>query len=201
MPGVSVVVDSGLVKVARYDAARGVDRLDLERVTADSATQRAGRAARLGPGLVRRLWDARDRLRESREPDIARVDLAGRRARRRWRGAPIRAPSSGSSRRRRTPSRRPSRCSSRLGAVPTRSAGACRSTPLGRQLQRWPVHVRLARMLLDGRGAPNVAAACALLTEGSARGPGGATTSCDLLADLDRFARAAAVRCARWPRS
>ena len=77
VPGVSVVVDGGLVKVARYDAARGVDRLDLERITADSATQRAGRAARLGPGLVRRLWDARDRLRETREPDIARVDLAG----------------------------------------------------------------------------------------------------------------------------
>jgi len=62
------------------------------------------------------------------------------------------------------------------------------ATALGRQLQRWPVHVRLARMLLDGRGAPDVAAACALLTEGSARGPGGATTACDLLSDLDRFA-------------
>ena len=42
----------------------------------DSADQRAGRAARLGPGLVRRLWDARDRLRPHREPEIARVDLA-----------------------------------------------------------------------------------------------------------------------------
>ena len=81
VPGVSVVIDSGLVKVARYDAARGVDRLELERVTADSATQRAGRAARLGPGLVRRLWDARDRLRESREPESRPRRLDRRRAR------------------------------------------------------------------------------------------------------------------------
>ena len=45
-----VVIDSGQVKVARYDAERGVDSLTLERVTQDSADQRAGRAARLGPG-------------------------------------------------------------------------------------------------------------------------------------------------------
>ena len=77
VPGVSAVIDTGQVKVARYDADRGVDSLTLERITSDSAEQRAGRAARLGPGLVRRLWDARDRLRPHREPEIARVDLAG----------------------------------------------------------------------------------------------------------------------------
>ena len=76
VPGVSVVIDTGQVKVARYDAERGVDSLSLERVTQDSADQRAGRAARLGPGLVRRLWPAADRLRPHREPEIARVDLA-----------------------------------------------------------------------------------------------------------------------------
>ena len=81
VPGVSVVVDSGLVKVARYDAARGVDRLDLERVTADSATQRAGRAARLGPGLV--------------APALGRARSAARVARARHRpGRPGRAPCS-----------------------------------------------------------------------------------------------------------
>ncbi len=185
VPGVAVVVDSGLVKVARYDAGRGVDRLDLERVTADSATQRAGRAARLGPGVVRRLWDARDRLRESREPDIARVDLAGAvldlaawgaDARTfEWFEAPP-APALDAA----------IRLLVRLGAVDDRG-GRVEVTALGRRLQRWPLHVRLARMLLEGRGAPNVAAACALLSEGAARGPGGVTTACDLLADLDRF--------------
>jgi ATP-dependent helicase HrpB len=184
VPGVSVVVDAGLVKVARYDVARGVDRLDLERVTADSATQRAGRAARLGPGLVRRLWAATDRLRDTREPDIARVDLAGAALDVATWGADPRtfewfeAP----------PGHALDAAVAllvRLGAM-TRQGDRLDVTPLGRQLQRWPVHVRLARMLVEGRGAPNVAAACALLAEGAARGPAGATTTCDLLADLDR---------------
>ena len=76
VPGVTVVVDSGLHKVARYDAERGIDTLETERITADAADQRAGRAGRIAPGTVRRLWDARDRLRPHREPDIHRVDLS-----------------------------------------------------------------------------------------------------------------------------
>ena len=77
VPGVSLVVDGGWQKVARYDAERAIDTLVLERVTADSAAQRAGRAARLGPGRAWQLWDARDRLRPAREPEVDRVDLAG----------------------------------------------------------------------------------------------------------------------------
>ncbi|MGD9903004.1 MAG: ATP-dependent RNA helicase [Vicinamibacterales bacterium] len=186
VPGVSVVVDSGLVKVARYDAARGVDRLDVERVTADSATQRAGRAARLGPGLVRRLWDARDRLREAREPEVARVDLAGavldlaawgadpRTVE--WFEAPP-APALAAA----------VTLLERLGAVVERD-GRLQATALGRRLQRWPLHVRLARILVEGGGAANVVAACALLAEGVARGAADVTTTCDLYADLDRLA-------------
>src|SRR5204863_8139621 len=37
----------------------------------------AGRAGRLAPGIVRRLWDPRDRLRPHREPEIHRIDLSG----------------------------------------------------------------------------------------------------------------------------
>src|SRR5947209_3305604 len=48
VPGVTAVVDSGLHRVARYDADRGIDSLEVERITQDSATQRAGRAAREG---------------------------------------------------------------------------------------------------------------------------------------------------------
>jgi ATP-dependent helicase HrpB len=76
VPGVSAVIDTGLHKVARYDPDRGIDSLETERITLDSADQRAGRAGRVGPGVVRRLWDARDRLRPHREPEIERVDLA-----------------------------------------------------------------------------------------------------------------------------
>src|SRR6266508_6408413 len=76
VPGVTAVVDTGLHKVARYDADRGIDSLETERITADAADQRAGRAGRVAPGMVLRLWDARDRLRPHREPDIHRIDLS-----------------------------------------------------------------------------------------------------------------------------
>ncbi len=80
----------------------------------------------------------------------------------------------------------------RLGAV-TGLGEAAAITPLGRDLQRLPVHVRLARILTEGAGAPNVAAACALLSDGrrGASQPGAtpASSTCDLLADLDDFAR------------
>jgi ATP-dependent helicase HrpB len=77
VPGVTAVVDTGLHKVARYDADRGVDSLDVERITQDAADQRAGRAGRVAPGIVRRFWNAHDRLRPHREPEIHRVDLCG----------------------------------------------------------------------------------------------------------------------------
>ena len=77
VPGVTAVVDTGVQKLPRYDVERGFDHLRLERITQDSADQRAGRAGRLGPGIAVRLWDQRDRLRPHREPDIARIDLAG----------------------------------------------------------------------------------------------------------------------------
>jgi len=76
VPAVTAVIDTGVHKVARYDAERGIDSLELERITADAADQRAGRAGRVAAGSVARLWDARDRLRPHREPEIHRVDLA-----------------------------------------------------------------------------------------------------------------------------
>ncbi|MEO8070297.1 MAG: helicase-related protein, partial [Acidobacteriota bacterium] len=76
VPDVTTVIDSGLHKVSRYDADRGIDSLDTERISQDSADQRAGRAGRTAPGTAVRLWDARDRLRAHRQPEIARVDLA-----------------------------------------------------------------------------------------------------------------------------
>jgi ATP-dependent helicase HrpB len=181
VPGVSVVIDSGLQKIARYDVERAIDALVLERVTDDSAAQRAGRAARLGPGLARRLWDSRDRLRPNREPEIHRVDLAGillalMAAGSAPEGFPwFEAPA-------------PERVEGarvllqRLGAI-ERSA----LTPLGRQLRRFPLHPRLARVLVAAGGAWEAAAACALVSEGRTQSPGHAATSCDLLPLIDRW--------------
>ena len=78
IPGVRAVVDSGLVRVSRFDPAVGSTRLELERVSFASADQRAGRAGRLGPGRVLRLWSPfeQERLATSADPEIHRVDPA-----------------------------------------------------------------------------------------------------------------------------
>jgi ATP-dependent helicase HrpB len=185
VPGVSAVVDSGHVKVARYDAERGVDRLVLERVTQDSADQRAGRAARLGPGLVCRLWDPRDRLRPHREPDITRIDLAGPvldlMA---WGADPttfewFEAPPA-------EQIEAAMRLLRRIGAIDDEGR-APRLTPLGRRVQQVALHPRLARILLDAGATPEAAAACALLSEGITLDNRDVTTACDLLPLIDRF--------------
>ncbi|MCJ2185976.1 ATP-dependent helicase HrpB [Novosphingobium beihaiensis] len=57
LDGVSVVVDAGLSRRAEYDKAAGVTRLATHRASQASAAQRAGRAARQGPGVAYRLWE------------------------------------------------------------------------------------------------------------------------------------------------
>src|SRR5262245_24802785 len=74
--GVTTVVDTGLHKVLRFDPDTAVDHLVTERIAADSAAQRAGRAGRVRAGRGVRLWDERDILHPHREPEIRRVDLA-----------------------------------------------------------------------------------------------------------------------------
>ena len=183
VPDVSIVVDSGLHKVARYNGERGVDSLTLERITTDSADQRAGRAARLGPGTVRRLWDPRDRLRPHREPEVQRIDLAqpvlsilG------WGGDPrtfewFERP---------TDDRLAVALAllERLGLVKDGHA-----TESAQVFRRLPLHPRLARILIDGQGSFEAAAACAWLSEPGRTEGGHQTTSCDLLPILDAWPR------------
>jgi ATP-dependent helicase HrpB len=181
VPGVSVVIDTGLHKVARYDPDRGVDSLTTERITLDSADQRAGRAARLGPGTVRRLWDARDRLRPHREAEIHRIDLSGPLlAILAWGASPgefewFDRPAD---------ARVASALSllQRLGAVDQGQI-----TTLGRQMQRLPLHPRLARVLIAARGSFEGAAACAWLSEPSRFEGTRAASSCDLLPIIDQW--------------
>jgi ATP-dependent helicase HrpB len=58
LEGVSVVVDSGLARRAEFDLAAGVTHLVTQRASQAAAAQRAGRAARTGPGVAYRLWAA-----------------------------------------------------------------------------------------------------------------------------------------------
>jgi ATP-dependent helicase HrpB len=76
--GVTAVIDSGLARIATYSHWTGLPTLQVGRVSKASATQRAGRAGRTGPGLVMRLYSEEDYLLrpEHETPEIARADLS-----------------------------------------------------------------------------------------------------------------------------
>ena len=203
VPDVSIVLDSGLVKVARYDPERLIDSLETERVSLDSANQRAGRAGRTRPGVAIRLWDSRDRLRPHSDPEIARVDLASVALDiLAWGGDPtsfafFEAPPPAAVDRALT-------LLGRLGAVDADR----KLTSLGRDLARLPLHPRLARILVAAHGATTAARACALLSERHVVPPRHGATACDLLSAVDdeRSVPEHVIRIARdlqklWPKS
>lgn len=78
IPGVRHVIDSGLARVNRFDAARGFNTLFTESISSDSADQRAGRAGREASGVCIRLWSESKQagLAYHSTPEILRVDLA-----------------------------------------------------------------------------------------------------------------------------
>ncbi|MBK5414851.1 ATP-dependent helicase HrpB [Pseudomonas sp. TH31] len=77
--GVRVVIDAGLARVPRFDPGSGMTRLDTQRISRASATQRAGRAGRLEPGVCYRLWsqDQHEQLAAYASAEILSADLAG----------------------------------------------------------------------------------------------------------------------------
>lgn len=77
--GVRVVVDAGLARVPRFDPGSGMTRLETQRISRASATQRAGRAGRLEPGVCYRLWSEsqHEQLPAYGTAEILQADLAG----------------------------------------------------------------------------------------------------------------------------
>ncbi|MFD6880198.1 MULTISPECIES: ATP-dependent helicase HrpB [unclassified Streptomyces] len=78
VPGVRVVVDSGLAREPRVDHARGLGALTTVRASRASGRQRAGRAGREAPGVVYRCWERAEdsRLPAFPSPEIRIADLA-----------------------------------------------------------------------------------------------------------------------------
>jgi ATP-dependent helicase HrpB len=76
--GVTAVIDSGLARVARFDPHRGINTLLVEKISAASADQRAGRAGRTAPGTCVRLWTEREHGQRAPQelPEVKRLDLA-----------------------------------------------------------------------------------------------------------------------------
>ena len=77
--GVRVVLDAGLERVPRFDPRSGMTRLDTQRISKASATQRAGRAGRVEPGVCYRLWSEtqHDQMASFSSPEIQQADLTG----------------------------------------------------------------------------------------------------------------------------
>jgi ATP-dependent helicase HrpB len=76
--GVRLVIDSGLSRVARYDANRGINTLLIDKISQSSADQRAGRAGRTAPGVCMRLWSREEHAHRAPQelPEIKRLDLS-----------------------------------------------------------------------------------------------------------------------------
>jgi ATP-dependent helicase HrpB len=169
--GIRCVIDSGLARIPRYDAHRGINTLLIEKVSRASADQRAGRAGRTAPGVCLRLWSAEEhghRL-EQELPEIKRLDLAevvltlkaagiADLRKFRWLDAPEERPLTHAE-----------ELLTDLGALKSGSSGPISHiTELGRKMLAFPLHPRYARMLLAAEVYGCVYQAClvAALTQG-----------------------------------
>ena len=175
--GVGAVIDSGLARIASHSPWSGLPTLQVARISQASANQRAGRAGRTGPGRVVRLYPAEDFARRPAHdaPEIARADLAPAALLLRamgvaglgaleWLDAP--------------PAAAIEHAEDLL-----RQLGAF--SPLGQEMARYPLHPRLARLIVEARrrGVAEQGATIAALLSAGERLPAEshAATRSDLL--------------------
>ncbi|MEU5228098.1 ATP-dependent helicase HrpB [Streptomyces anulatus] len=194
VPGVRVVVDSGLAREPRTDHARGLSALTTVRASQAAGRQRAGRAGREAPGAVYRCWDQAEdgRLARFPSPEIKVADLAAFALQAACWGDPdasslalLDPPPAGAMGAARE-------VLEAIGAVD----GGGRVTERGVRMSRLGLHPRLARALLDGArevGARRAAEVVALLSEEPPREYGD-----DLAAALRTARRGQDGYAARW---
>lgn len=153
IPGITLVVDSGLARLADYDARRGINTLTIQKISRASADQRAGRAGRTAPGLCIRLWSEADHAARPAQtpPEIHRMDLAEAVLTLRVSGVQdldafpwFEAPDAKAL-------ARAQQLLLDLGALRAGPGPARRweVTPLGRELTRYPVTPRYGRVLVE----------------------------------------------------
>ena len=166
VPGIVSVVDSGLARTTFCSPWSGLVSLEVRKISRSSAAQRAGRAGRLAPGKVIRLFTKADfQLRsEFDAPEILRLDLCE--AVLMMRGAGIRdlrnleltdCPPQ-------TQLQAAEHLLRKLGAISMDGE----LTKLGRQMLQLPVHPRLARLVIESTKRGDAAGGClaaALLSE------------------------------------
>ncbi|AZC53425.1 ATP-dependent helicase HrpB [Pseudomonas chlororaphis subsp. piscium] len=195
--GVRVVVDAGLARVPRFDPGSGMTRLDTQRVSRASATQRAGRAGRLEPGVCYRLWsqDQHEQLAAYGSAEILQADLAGLALQlARWGVTPAQLvwldvpPGAAYA--------QAQDLLERLGALTAKAGEDWKLTPHGQAMAELPAHPRIAHLLLRGQALGLANMACdvaALLGERDILRGGGADlhSRLVLLSGEERAARGA----------
>jgi ATP-dependent helicase HrpB len=174
--GITAVVDSGLARIARFDPHRGINTLLIEKISAASADQRAGRAGRTAPGVCVRLWTEREHAQRPRQdlPEVKRLDLAE---------VVLTLKASGIADVQGFPWLEPPEPKALqraeqllldLGALGAEAGSGGTPLPpstcteLGRRMLKFPVHPRYARMFLEAqeRGCVRAVALMAALTQG-----------------------------------
>ena len=171
--GIEVVVDSGLVREAQFDAATSVTRLTTRRISSASARQREGRAGRLGPGYCYRLWSEEqgERLVAQATPELLPADLAplalqllawgvSEPAELAWLDPPPEAAL-----------QQGLAVLQTCGAVYRNREDRFQLTPQGVRMAQMPLHPRLAHMLLVGCDINAQETACLLAAILSERNP------------------------------
>lgn len=192
IPGVKLVVDSGLAKIASYSWWSGLPALKTKNISRASAIQRAGRAGRLGPGRCVRLYtkESFDTRPPFETPELLRADLSQTLLELASLG--VRDPKA-------FPWFEPPQAASleaalrllyRLGA--TEPDGAL--TKLGARMAQVPAHPRLSRLVLEGEKlglATEAATLAAMLSEGHPERAQNARDNynelLDLMSDLERY--------------
>ncbi|MDF7807985.1 ATP-dependent RNA helicase HrpA [Pontiellaceae bacterium B12219] len=79
IPGIHYVIDSGLVRLSRYNPRTQVQGLQIEQVSQASARQRRGRCGRVTDGICVYLYDEEtlENSAQYTDPEIRRTSLAG----------------------------------------------------------------------------------------------------------------------------
>ncbi len=186
IPGVRIIVDSGLVRRSVFDPATGMSRLETQRISRASADQRQGRAGRVEPGVCYRVWSegAQRSLAPFTPPEIVEADLAplalelaswGARdaAELRWLDPP--------------PAAMLASARDLLLRLDSLDASG-RITQHGRQMARLSVHPRLAHMLVRAanlRSLPLAANLAALLSERDLLRASGGSRDADVRSRLE----------------
>lgn len=172
IPGITCVIDSGLMRVPRFSPATGMSGLVTLPLTQDRAEQRRGRAGRIRAGTCYRLWGEGEQMHRPAKmtPEIMDADLCS---------LVLSCAAWGATRRNDLPWMTPPPASAweqsvsllkMLGALD----GDGRLTGKGEAMSRLPMHPRLANMVLGaeklGGSLETAALLAAIVEEGGRRG-------------------------------